>query len=226
MPRPSAKKLAFSSRAQGRARYLAAPRRGYVRPVIRRPRSIVSKPNGPYQITQCVDKGSFANTNIVESQVAYEFKLSDLDQVASLTALFDQYRVDKVELTFIPRSQVDSASGVAVAAGPSYMYTCLDYDDANIVSLSAIREYGSSKCHNVVDGGNIQIVLKPHIALAAFGGGVFTSYSNRQGVWIDVASTGVSHYGVKAVLPATGAATSSISFDVQAKYWITFRNVR
>jgi len=63
---------------------------------------------------------------------------------------------------------------------------------------------------------------RPHIATAAYSG-VFTSFKNEPSTWIDVASPGVQHYGLKVAADVT--STNSVAIKMFVRVWVQFRNV-
>lgn len=156
------------------------------------------------------------------------FMLSQLDQVATFGDLFDQYKINKVVIKLMPRTQNTHAPGTAVGTCPSYFYSTIDYDDANVpTTLAELREYERCRVISTTDGKSHSITIKPRIAMAAFSG-AFTSYANKGNQWIDCASTGVQHYGWKCIFPpaGTGNAVGSVSYDTMLTFYLSFRNVR
>jgi hypothetical protein len=161
---------------------------------------------------------------LADSTYAYAFSLSALGNASTYGALFDQYRIIAVAVTAYP-----DIIDVTVAPNVAYiprLYSCIDYDDSSTAGLtiSAIQQYDS--CVVSPAATSITRVVEPHVALAAYSG-AFTSFANVSREWIDVASTGVQHYGVKFGIPG-GIAGQTIlqSYVVEAVFIIQFRNQR
>jgi len=150
--------------------------------------------------------------------------ISLMDQVGTVAALFDQYRIVKVEYRFIPNNKVGSPEPVSSQLMPNFM-TVIDYDDGNNPgTIAMLREYQSALFHD--PHKEVVRVIKPRIAVAAYAGGGFSSYANQTS-WIDIASTTVPHYGLK--LGVTGGNLG----QTQLSYWylvttihVEFRHVR
>lgn len=155
---------------------------------------------------------------------ALSFKLSDFAS-SDVTALFDQYRFNAVEVKMIPRV-TDRSPDTSIP--PPYLFTAIDYDDAAaITAISDILQYANCQSHPW-DKSFVRR-FRPNVALAAYGGGVFSSYANKTLQWIDVASTGVEHYGFKV---STAAYSTSLNtavrpvWDIVVKAYLEFKSVR
>lgn len=151
-----------------------------------------------------------STSTVATTYASTAFTLS-LFPVSAYTSLFDQYRIDELELWIEPRA----AQGATVF---DTMYTCVDLDDANVptsvsdVSLkqgALIGMGGSGRYHR----------WQPHMAVAVYSG-AFTSYGNEPAGWIDCASPAVQHFGFKAAFAATPVSVL-YSYEVRAK--VTFR---
>jgi len=144
------------------------------------------------------------------------FMVSSLDQISSLTALFDQYRIIEIEVWIIPRTTNNT-----VTSNTGLLATVVDYDDDTVLgTLGAALDYT-----NVVVGTGIEghyRRFKPHAAMAAYSG-AFSAFANVESPWIDAASTGVRHYGLKSVWTATDIAYNS---DILVRLHTEWRNVR
>lgn len=236
---------------RGRSRTPSRSRRPYVRAKLYRGVKLQGIHSFKQSVTGTQINGFTADTITQGAGVLLKqcyFTLNDLPQVASFTALFDQYRIDKVQVDFIPTAQiclVPQAEVTAVAAldapivaggasGGVYG-TVIDYDDsAALANLSAYMQYSNFKMGQV---GSLKIhrrTFKPHVATAAYAG-AFTSYANMVNQWIDCASTTVQHYGLKfyadiQASSSTGGGGSAVAYPqtwrIMATYWVSFKNVR
>lgn len=163
---------------------------------------------------------------------ALKFLLSDLPQATTFTALYDQYKITKIVLRLYPvyaYGQFGQA-GVATlaAASTNRAFLLVDYDDAIAPSnLLAMRDYQNVKEYDLnLQKGPIHVTFTPHIAIAAYAAGVFTSYANRGSQWCDCGSAAIEHYGVKIGIPQVATGNFTTGFDVEAEYYISFKNVR
>jgi hypothetical protein len=178
--------------------------------------------NKPYKVCQTYEAlALLTSSNVAFTNGAYFTNLNNITQVASFAALFDQYKIDKVEQWILPRNP-SSATGAAVYRG--LLYSVVDYDDAS--ALSAASDYlGYANCVVSPATEGHYRVYKPHIAVAAYGG-AFTSYNNKEPDWVDTGYPAVQHYGLKIGIGASDAAADEVVIDLVTRVHFEFRNLR
>lgn len=161
------------------------------------------------------------NVAVVSGGIA--FALSDLPNPTEFTALFDLYKIDKIVINIQPLNNINSPSTVANLA---YLVCVVDTDDiASPVTASDLLQY--EKCHMVSPYKGLKLTWKPSVAMAAYGGSLFTSYANAQDQWIDMGSSGVPHYGFKYLASADGlGGTNHVSWRFWATYHFTCKSTR
>lgn len=177
-----------------------------------------------YSFKQNIDEFQIAGAS-ANSYSGKSFTLQYLAQYATFTALFDQYRIDRIELTFRPVYNVNNflASGTAGANQMQRIYTVVDYDDdASPTTLQQLEEYTNCKIHQYE---TFTISFVPHVANAVYSG-AFTSFGNLRSPWIDCASSTVAHYGIKWGVTGSLNATYNQAWNVAGKMWVSFKNVR
>lgn len=176
---------------------------------------------GDEQVFHVIDTVNIAN--IVSSAAvptfhSYAFTLSLLPDVASYGAVFDQYRIDRIECWGQPRADITVGPGI----NAGILTTCVDYDDANVfVSTNDPLSY-----QNRLVGNGTSVFkhdFQPHAAPGMYSGAVFTGFGNVASPWIDVASTTVEHYGIKL---AWGSTDAVYSMDIFATFHLSFKNAR
>jgi len=183
--------------------------------LVRQPEFIV--PNRTYTTVQSFQ----ALANCVSSSSAPTFTagyvaLNAMDQYTSWQAVFDQYRIELIEYTFMPTSSEGfSASNVG-------MFTVVvDLDDNTaLTTVASAMDYPQQQ--TVRGSDPVRVVWKPHIALAGYSG-AFSSYINEGPQWIDCSSPAVQHYGVKTAWTQTGSA---YTYNIAIRCRVSFRNVR
>jgi len=170
----------------------------------------------PYSIS------TISQSNTVNVFGALYFSLNSYPGASSAAAFFDQYRIMAVSVRFAP--QYTGAYFVNGSINPR-LYTVLDYDDANTpTSIGYLQQYAS--CITAMPDQGITRVLRPRIALANYSG-AFSSFSNVEPTWIDVASPNTQHYGVKyAIDVGAGGQTTIQSYSVDVVLYVEFRSVR
>jgi hypothetical protein len=142
------------------------------------------------------------------------FSLDQLDQYVSLTNVFDQYRIDMVELWMSPNGNTGTGTTGDVT-------TVIDYDDAtSLPSYTAGLDYPNATLTNPNTGVYRRFV--PRIATAAYNGS-FGGYANASPQWIDATSPNVQHYGFKCCSDIASGATT---FTLRWRLHVSFRQVR
>lgn len=156
------------------------------------------------------------------------FTLADLPQASSFTTLFDQYKINKITIKFIPMTMVNGfeRSDVASVTNPGMMGTVIDFDDANTLSnINAYEEYQNFRYQSAVSMKTHSRTFRPHIAMAAYQG-TFAGFTNVPSKWIDCANATVQHYGVKFYMDVYASANTAQAYQVFATYYLSFKNVR
>ncbi len=171
--------------------------------------------------------GLLYQNSATEGLVAIPFCLADLNQVSTLSALFDQYRIDRIHLRIRPKN---TAFFLASVASPNQsspdVWVAADFDDGSTpTSVASIREYQNAVVLNA--GDSLDMIIEPSVTPAVYSGGAFSGYGVEASRWLDVANTSIPHYGVKIGITALQAsATYSYQWDVEAWYTVSFRNIR
>jgi len=141
---------------------------------------------------------AFTTSVTVPVYQGFSFKLSDFATYTSYTALFDQYRIDQIELWLEPMN--DSTTTVTTG-----LVSCIDLDDASTpASIGECSQRPGALAGTTLTGRYHK--WRPHVAVAEYSG-AFTSFGNEPSGWIDSNSPAVQHYGVKvATFGADGVA--------------------
>ncbi len=153
---------------------------------------------------------------VAETQIASYFQLSQLPAYTSWAAIFDQYCIP------VAVCQIRGSENVATVAqgGPQpRIYSVLDHDDANVISIATAKEYSSCKEQRLVD--NVTRVIYPRVAIGAYSG-AFTSFANQRS-WIDCGSPNVQHYGLKTSIEADTRSTVG-EYLLRFTIYYCFRN--
>jgi hypothetical protein len=153
--------------------------------------------------------GNITSSATAEVDGSVAVTLGGFPDFSDFTNLFDAYRIAQVSVEFYPLF-------LDTTATTNYppIATVIDYDDASSTSYSLLQEYDSLQIVNT--GVYFERTFIPRIASAVYSG-AFTSFAQSKGLtWIDAASTGVIHYGLKYALPEAGAANPVWSVTVHA----------
>jgi len=151
---------------------------------------------------------------------ATSFELNaDVIDYTSLTALFDQYRLQKVEVWLVPRI---GPAQISASANTGLLVSAVDYDDLTLWSTFAQGLEFRNAIVSEGSNGHYRC-FKPHIAAAVYSG-AFTSFANiSPNTWIDCNSPSVIYYGLKTAITVTD---SVYIYDSIVRSTWQFRNSR
>jgi len=181
----------------------------------------LKKDGSVHKFIQMVDFGTVltASTGGVAG-LGKMFQLTNTPQQTTFTALFDQYRIDEIELWFEPQT-FDIVN--AVVPWPK-IYSVVDYDDAGTpTTVNQLTQYTNCMASNAAQGHYVR--FKPHVAISAYSSGAFGGFQNRAATWIDSGSPSVEHYGFKALIPTAAGASATYTCTLTARFHLSFRNV-
>jgi len=171
--------------------------------------------NVVHNVRQWADLGPFITSSAGgEVDGSQSFQVSLIPGITSWLAVFDQYRIERIEVW----ATLQCSSGQSIIDGFRWG-TVVDYDDSNNVTFSGMQQYS-----NMTDSGRNEAVyrnFKPHqtMVVAAVGGQV--SSGNIPAGWIDSARTDVNHYGIKYALQAT---STTVVLSQRVRFHLQFRN--
>lgn len=187
------------------------------------PRLWSAKESQVYQVIQTIPEAIIQQGSSATLGALY-FQLNQVAQYSTFTGLFDQYMISKVRVVFRPMFMATALTGSSTFYEPQLWVVC-DNDDSGAPSnLAVLQSYGN--CQTSMYETQI-IEFTPHVAIAASGGGAFTSYANMNSVWVDAASPTVGHYGLKyGVDPGGSGQVNFQSWTVNVQMQLRFRNVR
>lgn len=178
------------------------------------------------------------------TNVAINFQLADLPQVATFTALYDQYRINKIKFQLLPAASItqqNSTTGVVSNYpmppsdnnGPGGLYgTVIDYDDSTALStLAEYLQYMNFKKGNVASLATHTRTFQPSVDMGVLNAaGTVIGGSSKKSPWIDCAYNTIPHYGIKLYIDpcweSGGYEQARQAFRVICTYFLEFKNVR
>lgn len=150
---------------------------------------------------------------------SFQFTLGDLPNSTEFTNLYDEYKIQKVVLTFIPGRNINTFSTNQLFGQIAYV---VDHDDAAVpTSSSTLFQYPSCKIKSV--RSQFSVTINPKLASSVYNG-LTDAYSARS-QYVDCAYADVPHYGFKYYMSPSGVS-STISYDIYARYYVSFKGVR
>jgi hypothetical protein len=139
---------------------------------------------------------SLAGTNVYFGGVFF-FTIA-MPNYTEFTSLFDQYKIDLVEVMFIFSNNQSSVNQPATVL-PLFI-SCLDYDDSNLAGFAAIEQYSNHQLwqagSSFMNNGIHTVKVKPNPDFMLYNGAT-SGYGRALDAIMDTGSSTVPHYGVK-----------------------------
>jgi hypothetical protein len=145
-------------------------------------------------------------------------QLNQLSNYALYTALFDQYRIDMVEVTFNLKNNPGSGTGFG------RLNVFPDFDDATApASLANAQSHPRVMRHVFTPTQpTFTFSFQPRLAVAAYGG-AFTKYTSPSSkVYVDSSNADAQHYGYKYAIENFTDTNNYI--EVIYRVWLTMRS--
>lgn len=157
------------------------------------------------------------------------FSANQLQNIAEIQPLFDQYKIYKVVIKITYQHNVSTASGTS--GMPELRYR-VDYDDNNVIGPGAFKELMGFRIKTFTSNRNYHyiVITKPRSQLLQNDYSASTLSAkvpvNR---WLDTDVLDVQHFGLKGVLsnvllPASSDVATSFKFET--RYYLGLANVR
>jgi hypothetical protein len=152
-----------------------------------------------------------------EINSALVFEANQIDNFNNFSSIFDQYRVDLLEVWIVPQLPVVTQSanrgGVSISV--------VDFTDGNTATVAVLQEYESALVSHTGSGHYRRFT--PHVNVTAYAGGS-AEFINVTAPWVDCAFPDVEFHAVKFSTTATSGA--AVPYDLFLRAHISFRQVR
>lgn len=183
----------------------------FFNPVAGRPQPTLTSLEQGITVSLSLAVAGFATSVTVPTFSSWVFALSQCASVSQYTSLFDQYRFDQIEVWLEPLNDTTASASAPFASA-------IDLDDANVpTAFNECADRQGALIGTSIAGRYHK--WKPHMATAVYSG-AFTSFANDVADWIDVASSGVQHYGLKAAAGIDGIART---MNITVRALVSFR---
>lgn len=158
----------------------------------------------------------------VDAFGAFDFRLAYVDQGAAYAALYQQYRIDKVELFFRPMYRANPALATPLFIVP-LIFTAVDLNDiSSWGAMSSAQRAAGVVVHD--DSGGFGVSFTPRVAMAVYAGAFTAFAAPAERPWLDTGSDAVRHFGLKwAILGGGIGATAEQVWNVAIRYTVSFR---
>ena len=163
--------------------------------------------------------GSFTIANTVTTAVGFNFSLNDLPNYTEFTALYDMYKINAVKISFLP--QMNNSVSIGSINNPNAsarFFSAIDYNDASTPGSSdELRQYKTCKITPILKK-HTRMIYKPKI---------LTTNSFSISPWMATSSPSENYYGLRVFVEAMDStSTLSMTYSVEAKYYLAFKNVK
>ncbi len=176
--------------------------------------------NRQYTFCQLVDFGSILTSSAgAATFYGTAFNLNNLAQVSSIQALFDQYKIEELEVWITPSQ---NNAGSIINNVTSLLYSAIDYDSSAAPgSINQITQYQNVMESSCTTGHYRR--WRPHVGSAlGIANTTVQGMANIPAPWIDSLTPGVNHQGL--VLAMTASSTSTV-LNLRVRLTISVRNV-
>jgi len=157
------------------------------------------------------------------THLEFSFSIGAMNGSADYLALFDSYRILKVEAIIRPTITVGTSSTTVNFVAPT-VYTIVDYDDVNPLTSSTLyREYANC---TLTQYETVVRKFTPAVNQAAYSvGGALTSSTNVFAPWCDAASVNTEHHGLRIGMDG-GTAVIPQTLNVNITFLVEWRCTR
>lgn len=163
--------------------------------------------------------GNAANTPYLGSVA---FLPGGLSGFAELASLYDQYRLDKLEVAFYLR--VDPSAQSATTAIYPRLWWSDDADSAEIITQSAMQERSNVQVHVLTPQRPVVKTIVPSVLRQVYLTGTTNATSPMKATWLDITYTQVPHFG--ANFNIEDLTNPNYQVDVIYKAWVSCKNSR
>jgi len=163
--------------------------------------------------------GTVDINNINPTYFGFNFSLQDVAGYTEFTALYDMYKINAVKIVFLPQiTQNISLGSINNPEANARFYTALDFNDATApTSVDAIKEYKTCR-YTPILRAHKRYIYKPKI---------LDTNGFSINPWMSTTNTTANFYGIKgAVEPMFSTTTTDMSYTIECKFYLAFKNVK
>lgn len=207
-----------SSQAKKKARIFKPPTKKYG------PRNSKYAPKIT-SIRQVSNLGTVTSTATGDTLQVLKFNFDDIPGYSDLAAVFDQYKLDKVDLRFVPNGTNAALVGGGASQIRSVLYTVFDPNDAVAPgTLNELIQYQNCTMTPYCD--ELKRTVYPRLSVnSSDEEGTITL--SPAGTWCSTSQKDVDWYGLKIGASANGnsAGTTQV-WVVHAVLYFSFKNIK
>lgn len=196
--------------AQRRARGIMVPRRvgGFGKPNV-------------YHFKRKVFLQDYLIISTSQALGSIQFALVDLPNSTDFTNLYDQYRFNKVVFKLIPKISESSINpGAITNANLQQIHSVIDHDDNT--APTGINQLVQYQTHKMTRGHQVHTrVLIPKCQATVSG----ASAAPKAKQWLDCDQNSLAHRGLKFIVPAPATPGTTLYYDLELTYYMSFKAV-
>lgn len=174
---------------------------------------------------------TFGGTN-VGTGFELSFSLAQVPAYAELQAVFDQYSIQKVKVTFMPR--FSESSDVVAGSGPlgtlSSIFVCVDTDSTSFGTFYTAPGPVLERQGSLVRRTDkpFSMTIQPKSSTMVYKTAVTTGYGESPDGynWLDCTDATIPHYGIRGWLDFPPRTGFTVGYDVLVDYHIIFKEVK
>lgn len=163
--------------------------------------------------------GQLVISSLTDTYAGYQFALRDLPNYTEFVALYDMYKINAIKISFIPQvTQNISLGAINNPEASTRFFSVIDYNDSSSpVSVDELREYQSCKMTPILRTHK-RYIYKPKI---------LDSVRSSRNPWMATSNPSEPFYGLKvAVEPMFSSTTTVMNYNIEAKFYLSFKNVK
>lgn len=179
---------------------------------------IYKQPTNPIRfVRRNADYGAVPLSGVTGTGISFTFRLSNVAGYSELVSLYDQYKINAVALTFIPRMTAITSTLTAGNIENVRCLTAIDYNDSTApTGPDVVREYENCEVRGITEQFTVYID-KPKI---------FDTSSTSRTAWIGTSSATTLHYGLKFWADSTQMTSGNYGYLVEAVFYMAFKAIK
>lgn len=202
-----------------------------------RARGWASRTLNTHRFSRYAATAAYPNMTVsgIESSTSHVFALQDIVNADEFGALFDQYRIDKVIVTYQLLNNPSAANALnTLGNNPSgtnwypTVWSMVDYDDAATTNIEEMKQRIGVKRQIMRPDKIIRFIVRPKLQVQVYKTALTTGYAPKS-MFVDMTTRDISHYGLKTVIDTSGLdPNDSYPFVIRQtrQYFFTCKNVR
>jgi len=161
------------------------------------------------------------------------FTLANVVNASEFGNLFDQFRIDKVVVTYQLLNNPDANNNIASTVSNSTnwyptVWSIPDYDDSAALNISEMKERIGVRNRILRPNQKMKFVVRPKVLVQTYRTALTTGYAPKS-LFVDMSTQDIPHYGLKTTIDFADippSATNQFRVLQEFKYFFTCKNVR